>query len=208
MKNYREKLRYRIKKAYEDSIVLEEECIYRGHAPSLSCMVENTICYYVKDLLGDGYTYYIDPTISKENTKNGKCVRPDILVVKNNIIQYVIEVKANSGWARRINEEYLKKLISDFEMFKEKNKEIKVEYKTFKTNDDKKFELIKTNSKVKYLYVVLTSRNNSDKNHENNYKLLKANGIKYFTLFSGWYTNLKEINKGDMSIDCFEKVFK
>ena len=212
------KLKENVKKAYRESIHLDKNGVYRGHAPSLCSVVENLICYYIKEILGDNYTYYIDSTIAKECTHNGKIIRPDILIAdKNSVIQFIVEVKANSGWIRKIDEKYKNKLKDDYNMFKQNDKKIITKYWQYNENkegfaEDKVIEL-KANKKAKYLYVVLTSGNASTKEHIYNYKTLRDININYYILFEGWYYNLKEIEnqeleKYHMLIDDFEKQFR
>ena len=192
MEKYINELKINIERQY-DKLLLQEDikknCIIRGHVPTVSCMVENEITNFLSDLIKKDYIFYIDCTVNKK--------RPDLLVVnkETNKCELIIEIKSNMGYCRKIND--ASKFIKELEYFK-KNDKIKVTYYEYTGgNKESKYQIISKNDDVKMIFLVLTSDNCNEENHIYNRIILNKNDIQYFTLFSGWYNDLKinEVNK-------------
>lgn len=169
---------------YNNSKNSIRENISRGHLRSLSTDIEDGIAGFLLDILPEGYLAYVDVSVQIDNKKH----RPDILIVDaENNVRAFIEVKANMGYCRDATKELNKILL--------KHKEMSSKGKITCTLSSKVKNTVNYSQEVEVFLVSFTSSNCSEKKHENNRRTSECKKIKYYCLFSGWYSeNLENLD--------------
>ena len=70
--------------------------IIRGQSRSISSDIEDELSMFISNVLSNKYIFYINSYIRIEN----KGYRPDLLIIDNNKVIAMIEIKANMGYCR------------------------------------------------------------------------------------------------------------
>jgi len=184
-------LKDKVKKAYIKATKNIDTNIYRGYSEDMSSVVENSITLFIKNLLPNGYEFYIDPSINI----NKKLHRPDLLIIDTHKhVKAMIEIKANMGHCRK-TQELINKIRNNHILFaKQKNLicSFPVIKNGVKVNSESKG--IVYPKRVKCFLVTFTQQNCSKNYHEKTYQLTKQNHIGYFKLFDQWYGNPKNLD--------------
>ena len=156
--------------------------VFRGHFRSISTDVEDYIGLFISDILGDQFRILIDPSIYIYGTGTH---RPDILVVRDDKVVAMIEVKTQMGWCRDISPVIEHEILRMHKVFCDQKL-------TCKFSGDEAQKVI-YDEKVKLFLIVLTSRNGARaEQHEANVNFAKSEDIGYYILFDGWYDGLTE----------------
>ena len=195
------------KEKYDQNAMIDfDKTIIRGHVSSVGIFFEDEFTIFLNKIFNarrknsDKYKFYNDFSM------NG--YRPDLLIEKNGEIVALIEFKANLGYCREKAKTLHKKIDK---ICKESQKEIsftrfpkyiknaeklfteQIKEKMKKNEENKKSITIKFNkeigSNVKKALIVLTKDNSGKKDNLDNYKEVFKN--EFYTLFSGWYYDLK-----------------
>lgn len=186
-----DKLKSNISEIYKTTNKKLANNIYKGHLCTMSSDVEDQIAIFLSKILPDGYKFFIDPQISV-NKKNH---RPDLLIInRNNDVVAMIEIKAQMGYCRNANW-VIDKIIEYDEEFKDLklNCNLKVEEEPYN------YQIVNYGNNVKLFLISFSDWNCSAENHKNNKEYAKYRNVFYYTLFSGWYNCLENIDIEDFA---------
>lgn len=173
------KLKNNIFKAWKETKKNIGDNIFRGHARSISSDVEDAIAVFTSSVLKNKFEIYIDPSV----TVNKKTNRPDFLIIKNNEVVALAEIKSNMGYCRNATD-VIDKIYEMNEIFKNAGT-IKCKF----SNQDLK--IVKYSKNTKLLLITLTSQNGGkSESIEKNINYAKNKNINHFLLFDGWYDKL------------------
>ena len=185
-----------IKDKYEILNEKIDENIWRNTKPIMGNIVENEIAKLINCIIDNkDYKYIIDAQLSIEDKGKKGILRPDIIIVKDGMIKYIIEVKAQLGHTGKIDlfkysdiQEILIKLPYI------KYKEIQFE----KDNKDEKGRIektIKCDKSVKTIFINLLEQNS--RKNEPDLKILS--NVRFFELFKKgcWYNDISYENIQD-----------
>ena len=173
-----EKLKSKIKYAYNETKKTLGDNIYRGHSRAISSDIEDGIALFISRLQ-PSCKIFLDPSIHIDH----KIHRPDLLVINNkNEVIAMVEIKANMGWCRNASG-VIQKILSEDLIFKNK-RTINCEF-----SNNRSYDTSYSNN-VKLFLISLTKGNCSDKNHKSNKEYSNANNVYQFNLFDGWYDSL------------------
>lgn len=75
--------------------------IFRGESRSISSAVEDLFAKYLIELLPSDITLYINQTITAGSLNTRIRVKPDIVVVRDEIIKAIIDLKMDLGYKRK-----------------------------------------------------------------------------------------------------------
>lgn len=175
-----EALKSRIKTVWNETRSSIRSNISRGHSRSISTDVEDSVAIFISDILDDKIEIFIDSSIRVD-----KIHRPDILIVKDNKVIALIELKAQMGWCRKANKVIDDEILRMHTIFSEaQNLNCK-----FSNKDMRKVEY---DENVRLFLISLTASNVIEEKIKENIKYAKSKGISHFLLFDGWYYELKD----------------
>ena len=172
LKNY-------ILQKFEETTKTIHPNLHRGHLRALSTEIEDGIAAFLLNILPEGYRAFVDASVHIGR----KTHRPDILIIDNNdCVKALIEVKTNMGWCRNATAEIDKILFKHGEMLSKGNIVCKF------SHDETATVAYETN--VPVFLVAFTSDNCNLKMHNNNKTIAIGKNVKYYCLFSGWYSSV------------------
>jgi len=186
--------------------------VTRGVSRKTSGLAEDLLTYFLAVNLTGDYDFYVDQNITfGEEVKIEKnLTRPDTTIVKNDVIEHIVDVKMDFGYSRggitkfcRDGNEYLKKIKGKFGNLTILNLDgITKQKKRLKLSDN----LV--------LHIVCISSENISKNmynqHLQDIKNLKLENVEFYTLTSKTHPNIynKPIEEVLDSIMIHEDEFK
>ncbi len=174
-----EGLRGRILAAHAGTKAKLAPNIARGHLRSISTDIEDAIALFVADLIPQGCSIMLDPSVHV----GGKNNRPDMLVVRpDGSVAAMVEIKANMGWCRNASE-----VIDDIVENDSKFKKEGTLYCEFSNEPDAK---VSYGDGVALFLVSLVDGNGPQKKHDLNKDYARSKGVRQLNLFSGWYDSL------------------
>jgi len=186
-----DELKSNINEIYKTTYKKLANNIYKGHLRTMSFDVEDQITIFLSKILPNGYKFFIDPQISV-NKKNH---RPDMLIInKDNNVVAMLEIKAQMGYCRNASW-VIDKIIEYDNKFKNSqlNCNLKVEEEPYN------YQAVNYGSNVKLFLISFSDWNCSAANHKNNIEYAKSKNVFYYTLFSGWYNSLENIDIEDFA---------
>lgn len=154
--------------------------IIRGHSRSISTDVEDMIALFISKEFDNKVKIFIDPSI----TISSKTYRPDLLVIRNDKVIALVEIKANLGWCRDASIVIEEELVTRQKVFSEAD-QIECKFSITKTS-----ETVSYDDNVKMYLIALTSENGGKLEAENK-AYAKKHGVNHYILFNGWYNNLE-----------------
>lgn len=155
--------------------------IIRGHSRSISTDVEDQIALFISKVLDNKVKIFIAPSI----TIDGKTYRPDLLVVRDNKVIALVEIKANMGWCRNASSVIDQELVNRHKVFSGKEIECKFSITG-------KSEMVRYDESVNLYLIALTSANGGkSEDNDNNKTYANGKGVKHYILFNGWYDKLE-----------------
>ena len=177
-----ENLKSRIAAVFNDTRRPFGKNIYRGHSRSISSDIEDSITFFISELLPENYYYILDPSIYL----NGENNRPDLLIIneKDEVVA-MIEMKSNMGWCRNATW-----VIDDILANDNKFKSVSTLECKLSTDETK---CVKYGDNVSLFLVSLTSKNGgSEKNEITNKEYAKQKNVGHYLLFNNWYHSLAD----------------
>lgn len=183
-----ENLKSGISKVWNDTKGKLRPNVSRGHSRAISTDVEDLIGLFVSDVFDDKFNILIDSSVYIETTH-----RPDMLVVKDDKVVAMIEVKTQMGWCRNASD------VIDNEIFRMHKTFCEAKNLTCKfSNDDTQY--VTYDESVKLFLIALTSKNGANsEQHKNNVEYAKEKGVGHYILFDGWYHSLVNKNIADFA---------
>ena len=182
-------LKDNIQKNYDETKQQLRDNVYRGHLRSISADVENFIGAFISDICNKNYKIFIDSSIRIGE----KTHRPDILIVNNNKVVALIEIKTHMGYCRDASSIVKNEILEKHKIFTETNNlTCKFNIYDQQKNKIEKVEKIYYDNTVKLFLVSCTSANCGETWHNSNKKCANSNGIDYLVLFNNWYNNLED----------------
>lgn len=185
-----------IRESYLDAKLLKTKStknnIRRGTSHSISSISEDIFAKYCADLLPSNkeIEIWVDPqisfTIAGLKNKSGKrplLFRPDICIIKNNIVKKVFDIKTDLGYKRT-------KIVEQAGEFKNITNKIIGKPATIRDGQDKKVKNIKIAKGLKKYIVVLSSGNSSaEELNDAKSKIKTLHNILLFCLTQGDHLN-------------------
>ena len=104
--------------------------IIRGHSRSISTDVEDMIALFISKEFDNKVKIFIDPSI----TIRSKTYRPDLLVIRNDEVIALVEIKANLGWCRDASIVIEEELVTRQKVFSEAG-QIECKFSITKTSE-------------------------------------------------------------------------
>lgn len=173
-------LKNNVIKIYKDVCTPLSDKILRGHSRSISTDIEDKIAIFIHKLLPN-YDIYIDSSIFVDH----KIHRPDILLVKDEVVKAVIEIKSILGFNRDASND-IDKLDDNRKLFANV-KETICTFSNYQSDSKRNAKNIQFTNETKYLFIVFASENCSKKQHNLNREYAKEKNICYYILFDGWW---------------------
>ncbi|MCP6718637.1 MAG: hypothetical protein KJI71_00210 [Patescibacteria group bacterium] len=182
--------------------------IKRGLSRTISGLTEDLLSYFLAVNLTEDYDLFTDHNITF--SKGIKTIRPDTVIVKNNVIEHIIDIKTDFGWMRDKITEFCRNKNEELKKIKGKSGKIQI------LNPDgiTKLEKILKISDNLIFHIVVINRENISKekidNHLQNVKNLKLENVEVYTLTSEIHPNIyeKPIEEVLNSIKIHEDEFK
>lgn len=171
----------------------------------VSSNIEDFFAYYcsqkIKQIKRKKIKILVDPHLTFPNNKKMGVFRPDVCIVKNNIVKLMVELKTDLGYKRKeFWTSYLKKEHKNIDDIKKA--------RLCKNADD----FLKISRRLRWFCVVLSTENMGG-NKFRKVKKLKNHGVLF--LSSGMHPNAKTITKTqfmeqevDINFKDFEKIDK
>ena len=183
-----EALKTRIQSIWQDTRRKVRNNISRGHSRVISTDVEDSVAIFICNMFDDKVEVFIDPTIKLDKTH-----RPDILVIKDNKVIALLELKSSMGYCRDARDVIKNEIIRMHHVF--------CEAKTLNcmfSNDAMK--TVSYNENVSLFLVALSAANGvTEEQIAKNKACAIENGIKHYLLFDGWYDKLKNRDIGEFA---------
>ena len=182
--------------------------IKRGLSRAISGLTEDLLSYFLAVNLIADYDLYTDQNITF--SKGIKTIRPDTVIVKNNVIEHIIDIKTDFGWMRDKITEFCRNKNEELKKVKGNSGKVQILNPDGVTKQEKMLEL----SDDLILHIVIISRENISKekldNHLQNIKNLKLENVEVYTLTSEIHPNVygKPIEEVLNSIKIHEDEFK
>ena len=116
--------------------------IRRGLSRAISGLTEDLLSYFLAVNLTEDYDLFTDQNITFG--EGIKTIRPDTVIVKNNIIENIIDIKTDFGWMRDKITEFCREKNEVLKKIKGKSGKVKIlnpdsitkEERTIKLSDD------------------------------------------------------------------------
>ncbi len=182
--------------------------IQRGLSRSISGLTEDLLSYFLAVNLTEDYDLFTDQNITF--SKGIKTIRPDTVIVKNNVIEHIIDIKTDFGWMRDKITEFCRNKNEELKKVKGNSGKVQILNPDGITKQERVLEL----SDDLILHIVIISRENISKekldNHLQNVKNLKLENVELYTLTSEIHPNIYEKPIEDVlnSIKIHEEEFK
>jgi hypothetical protein len=164
--------------------------IKRGLSRAISGLSEDLLSYFLAVNLTEDYDIYTDQNITFH--RGIKTIRPDSVIVKNNVIKHILDIKTDFGWMRDKITEFCRKKNEELINVKGTSGKVQILNHDGITKQEKVLEL----SDDLILHIVVISRENISKdkldNHLQNVKNLKLEHIELYTLTSEMHPNVYE----------------
>lgn len=167
-----------------------DDNIFRGHTRSISTDVEDLIAKYISDVLEKEVFIFIDTSVRVDN----KTHRPDLLIVKDDKVVALLEIKSNMGWCRDAKKVIDEELVNRDKAFRGTGT---IECKFSGT--DKESKNVIYDGDVKLFLIALTAQNGgSQEKTDKNKTYARKRRVSHYLLFNKWYDKLE-----DRDIDAF-----
>jgi len=164
--------------------------IKRGLSRAISGLTEDLLSYFLAVNLTEDYDLFTDQNITF--SKGIKTIRPDTVIVKNNVIEHIIDIKTDFGWMRDKITEFCRNRNEELKIIKGNSGKVQILNPDGITKQEKMLEL----SDNLILHIVIISRENISKekldNHLLNIKNLKLENVEVYTLTSKIHPNVYE----------------
>ena len=182
--------------------------IKRGLSRTISGLTEDLLSYFLAVNLTEDYDLFTDHNITFST--GIKTIRPDTVIVKNNVIEHIIDIKTDFGWMRDKITEFCRNKNEELKKVKGNSGKVQILNPDGITKQEKMLKL----SDDLILHIVIISRENISKekldNHLQNIKNLKLENVELYTLTSKIHPNVyeKPIEEVLNSIKIHEDEFK
>lgn len=164
--------------------------IKRGLSRAISGLTEDLLSYFLAVNLTEDYDLFTDQNITF--SKGIKTIRPDTVIVKNNVIEHIIDIKTDFGWKRDKITEFCREKNEELKEIKGKPGKVQILNPDGITKQQKLLNL----SEDLILHIVVISGKNISKekldHHLQNVKNLKLENIELYILTSGIHPNIYE----------------
>jgi hypothetical protein len=166
--------------------------VKRGGSRLSSGMAEDLLAYFLAVNLTGDYDFFVNQSITfneKIEIKR-KTVKPDTVLVKNNVIEHITDLKMDFGWKRKTLTQICVDANEDLKKIKGKIGNLTIlnldgitkEKKMFKLSDNLIFHIICVSSQN------ITKKDYDE--HVQNIQNLKLENVKFYTLTSHKHPNI------------------
>lgn len=178
-----------IKKEYERLNIKIDENIWRNTKTIMGNIVENEIAKLINSIINNKeYKYIIDVHLLTEDKGTKKVLRPDIIIIKDEKIKYIIEAKAQLGHTGKIDLNKYKKrqqvlIESPYINYNE------IQFKKDRKDKNERIKkTLKCDKDVETIFINLLEQNS--RNNEPKETIVK--GVRFFELFGKgcWYNDI------------------
>lgn len=182
--------------------------VKRGVSRSISGLTEDLLSYFLAVNLTEDYDFFTDQNITF--SEGIKTIRPDTVIVQNEVIKHIIDIKMDFGWKREGITEFCRMKNEIIKKIKGKSGKVQILNPDGITKEKKIFIL----SNQLIYHIILISRENISKEkldkHLQNIKNLKLENIEIYILTSGIHPNIYEKSLEDVlnSIKIHKAEFK